>query len=262
MICWPSASCGALRLLRWWLAEDRGFTPAIDVVIDERCHPRLQYFTTYMPRTTPRTVAGMPAWFAPACLLAVLALPGFARADIFAFTDSSGVTHFSNVPSDARYKLLISAPSETPGSIAPGKAINWLARSAQYDQAIAGAAKANTIQAALVRAVIVVESGFNPRAVSKRGAVGLMQLRPATARRYGVKDIYDPEQNIQAGTHYLSDLLIRFDSNLELALAAYNAGEEAVERYGRRIPPYAETLSYVPNVMRVYQRLMNHPRAS
>jgi soluble lytic murein transglycosylase-like protein len=201
----------------------------------------------------------MASWFAPVCFLAVVALPGLARADIFAFTDPNGITHFSNVPSDPRYKLLISAPSETA---ARGKPIDWLARSAKYDEAIAGAAKANTIQAALVRAVILVESGFNPRAVSKKGAVGLMQLQPATARRYGVKDIYDPEQNIRAGTHYLSDLLIRFDSNLELALAAYNAGEEAVERYGRRIPPYAETLSYVPNVMRVYQRLLSHPRAS
>jgi len=190
------------------------------------------------------------------CLLAVMVLPGFARADIFAFTDSNGVTHFSNVPSDSRFKLLIAASPNPAADVAPGKKVDWLARSAKYDQAIAGAAKANTIQAALVRAVIVVESGFNPRAVSKRGAVGLMQLQPATARRYGVKDIYDPEQNIRAGTHYLSDLLTRFDSNLELALAAYNAGEEAVERYGRHIPPYAETLAYVPSVMRVYQRLM------
>jgi soluble lytic murein transglycosylase-like protein len=198
----------------------------------------------------------MASRFAYLSLLAVMVLPGFARADIFAFTDSSGVTHFSNVPSDSRFKLLIAASPSPAADVAPGKKVDWLARSAKYDEAIAGAAKANTIQAALVRAVIVVESGFNPRAVSKRGAVGLMQLQPATARRYGVKDIYDPEQNIRAGTHYLSDLLTRFDSNLELALAAYNAGEEAVERYGRHIPPYAETLAYVPSVMRVYQRLM------
>jgi len=198
----------------------------------------------------------MASRFAYLCLLAVMVLPGYARADIFAFTDSNGVTHFSNVPSDSRFKLLIAASPDSAAAVAPGKGVDWLARSAKYDQAIAGAAKANTIQAALVRAVIVVESGFNPRAVSKRGAVGLMQLQPATARRYGVKDIYDPEQNIRAGTHYLSDLLTRFDSNLELALAAYNAGEEAVERYGRHIPPYAETLAYVPSVMRVYQRLM------
>jgi len=198
----------------------------------------------------------MASRFAYLCLLAVMVLPGFAHADIFAFTDSNGVTHFSNVPSDSRFKLMIAASPDPAASVVPGKKVDWLARSAKYDQAIAGAAKANTIQAALVRAVIVVESGFNPRAVSKRGAVGLMQLQPATARRYGVKDIYDPEQNIRAGTHYLSDLLTRFDSNLELALAAYNAGEEAVERYGRHIPPYAETLAYVPSVMRVYQRLM------
>jgi soluble lytic murein transglycosylase-like protein len=198
----------------------------------------------------------MASRFAYLCLLAVMVLPGFAHADIFAFTDSNGVTHFSNVPSDSRFKLMIAASPDPAASVAPGKKVDWLARSAKYDQAIAGAAKANTIQAALVRAVIVVESGFNPHAVSKRGAVGLMQLLPATARRYGVKDIYDPEQNIRAGTHYLSDLLTRFDSNLELALAAYNAGEEAVERYGRHIPPYAETLAYVPSVMRVYERLM------
>jgi soluble lytic murein transglycosylase-like protein len=204
----------------------------------------------------------MAPWIASLCLFAVMLLPGSARADIYAFTDSNGVTHFSNVPSDARFKLLIAAAREPSVIAAPGKAVDWLARSAKYDQAIAGAAKASTIQASLVRAVIVVESGFNPRAVSKRGAIGLMQLQPATARRYGVKDIYDPEQNIRAGTRYLRDLLTRFDSNLELALAAYNAGEEAVERYGRHIPPYAETLNYVPSVMRVYQRLMGLPHAS
>ena len=78
----------------------------------------------------------------------------------------------------------------------------------------------------------------------------------------GVKDIYDPEQNIRAGAHYLSDLLTRFDSNLELALAAYNAGEEAVERYGRHVPPFRETMSYVPSVMKVYQRLLDQAHAS
>jgi soluble lytic murein transglycosylase-like protein len=122
--------------------------------------------------------------------------------------------------------------------------------------------QANTIQAALVRAVIVVESGFNPRAVSKKGAVGLMKLQPATAKRYGVKNIYDPEQNIRAGAHYSSELLTRFDSNLELALAAYNAGDQAVERYGRHVPPFRETMSYVPSVMRVYQRLMDQAHAT
>lgn len=203
----------------------------------------------------------MAPWINSLIIVVTVAVPGFARADIFAFTDANGVTHLSNVPADTRFKLLIAAPPEPGAPRAQGQAVDWLARSEQYDQAISGAAKANTIQAELVRAVIVVESGFNPRAVSKRGAIGLMQLLPATAKRYGVKNSFDPDQNIRAGAHYLSDLLTRFDSNLELALAAYNAGEEAVERYGRRVPPYRETMSYVPSVMKVYQRLMEQAHA-
>jgi soluble lytic murein transglycosylase-like protein len=194
-------------------------------------------------------------------ILAVAAWPGLSQADVYSFTDANGVAHFSNVPSDSRFQLLITGPAEETVGAPKDHAIDWLARSAQYDGVIRGAAKAATIQAALVRAVIVVESGFNPRAVSKKGAIGLMQLAPATAKRYGVKNIYDPEQNVRAGAHYLSDLLARFDSNLELALAAYNAGEEAVERYGRRVPPFRETLAYVPSVMKVYQRLMDQAHA-
>jgi soluble lytic murein transglycosylase-like protein len=204
----------------------------------------------------------MSAW--PNLLLigAVVAAPGLARADVYSFTDANGVSHFSNVPSDSRYQLLISTSSEAAaGTAVKEHSIDWLARSAQYDGVIKGAAKDATIQAQLVRAVIVVESGFNPRAVSKRGAIGLMQLQPATAKRYGVKNIYDPGENVRAGAHYLSDLLARFDSNLELALAAYNAGEEAVERYGRHVPPYRETLAYVPSVMKVYHRLMDQAHA-
>src|ERR1700674_4302118 len=204
----------------------------------------------------------MTPWISSLIFMATVVVPGLAHADIFAFTDPNGVTHFSNVPADPRFKLLIASQPEAAADSVQRHPVDWLARSGQYDQAISGAAKANTIQAALVRAVIVVESGFNPRAVSKKGAIGLMQLQPATARRYGVKDIYDPEQNIRADTHYLSDLLARFDSNLELALAAYNAGEEAVERYGRHVPPYRETLAYVPSVMKVYHRLMDQAHAS
>jgi soluble lytic murein transglycosylase-like protein len=204
----------------------------------------------------------MPTWQLVFLIVAALAAPGLARANIYGFTDASGVTHFSNVPSDARYQLLISSdePTETPA--AKAHVVDWLARSSQYEGMIRGAALAATVHPALVRAVIVVESGFNPRAVSKKGAVGLMQLRPETARRYGVTDIYDPEQNVRAGARYLSDLIARFGSNLELALAAYNAGEEAVERYGRHIPPYRETLNYVPSVLRIYQKLKSQARAS
>jgi soluble lytic murein transglycosylase-like protein len=204
----------------------------------------------------------MSAWPNAILILAVVAAPSLARADIYSFTDANGVTHFSNVPSDSRYQLLIAAPTVAAADPSKKASIDWVARSAQYDGIIRSAAKDATIQAALVRAVIVVESGFNPRAVSKKGAIGLMQLQPATAKRYGVKNIYDPEQNVRAGAHYLSDLLTRFHSNLELALAAYNAGEEAVERYGRHVPPFRETLAYVPSVMRVYQRLMDQAHAS
>jgi soluble lytic murein transglycosylase-like protein len=205
----------------------------------------------------------MSAWSNWLLILALASAPRLAQADIYSFTDADGVTHFSNVPADSRYRLLIATPAEAQnGAEDKEHSIDWLARSAQYDGVITGAAKAATIQAQLVRAVIVVESGFNPRAVSKKGAIGLMQLRPATAKRYGVKNIYDPTENVRAGAHYLSDLLARFGSNLELALAAYNAGEDAVERYGRHVPPFRETLAYVPSVMKVYQRLMDQAHAS
>lgn len=203
----------------------------------------------------------MSAWTGLLLLLAGLA-PGLARADIYHFTDAGGTEHFSNVPADTRYTLLLATPDDAavPGPT-KGHAVNWLARSADYDGLIKGAAKDATIQAQLVRAVIVVESGFNPHAVSKKGAIGLMQLQPATARRYGVKNIYDPTENVRAGAHYLSDLLARYHSNLELALAAYNAGEQAVERYGRHVPPFRETMAYVPSVMKVYQKLMDQTHA-
>ena len=187
------------------------------------------------------------------------------RADIYAYTDTSGTTHFSNVPDDARYKLIIHTPVESAAAVPADarRAAAWLARSADYDAAIVRAAGAAKVQAELVRAVIVVESGFNPRAISRRGAVGLMQLLPATARRYGAFNAFDPEQNILAGAHYLAELIARYGSaKLDLVLAAYNAGENAVERYGNRVPPYKETRAYVPNVLRMYHALLAQTAAS
>jgi soluble lytic murein transglycosylase-like protein len=182
------------------------------------------------------------------------------RADIYAYTDRSGTTHFTDHPNDARYRLILRTPAETEAgshqTADAKRASMWLARSADYDAAIARAAGAAHIQPELVRAVIVVESGFNPRAISRRGAVGLMQLLPSTARRYGAFNAFDPEQNIFAGAYYLAALIARYGiDKLELVLAAYNAGEDAVERYGRRIPPYKETQAYVPNVLRMYHAL-------
>jgi soluble lytic murein transglycosylase-like protein len=132
---------------------------------------------------------------------------------------------------------------------------SWLARQrnrrSAYDQMIDRYADLYNVDPVLVRAVIQVESDFNPRCVSNKGARGLMQLIPETAHRYGVKDIFDPEDNIRGGVHYLADLLEMFGHDMERALAAYNAGEGAVTRYGG-IPPYQETSTYVQRALTVY----------
>lgn len=187
-------------------------------------------------------------------LLVAMPMAAPALADIFSFTDENGVTHFTNVPSDARFQVLLrSAPeySEAGARISPA----MLARSAEFDDIIDTAAELTAVEASLLRAVIVVESAFDPDAVSRRGARGLMQLMPATAKAYGAKDVSDPEQNVHAGARYLRDLIDRYENDLPLVLAAYNAGEAAVERHGRRIPPFAETRDYVPRVLRVYHSL-------
>lgn len=115
--------------------------------------------------------------------------------------------------------------------------------------------RAYGLESALVHAVIAVESSYNPKAVSKAGAAGLMQLMPDTARRYGVTDAFDPMQNLRGGANYLRDLLNLFGSDVSLAVAAFNAGEHAVMKHGNRIPPYRETLRYVPRVLDHYERL-------
>jgi len=120
---------------------------------------------------------------------------------------------------------------------------------------VAEAARRYGVDPLLVRAVIRVESAGDPRAVSRKGAAGLMQLMPATAARYGVADRFDPAQNVEAGTRHLRELLDFFNQDLVLALAAYNAGEDAVLRYGRTVPPYAETRRYVARVRAWMERL-------
>ena len=110
------------------------------------------------------------------------------------------------------------------------------------------------LHAGLLKAIIEVESGFNARARSPKGAIGLMQVMPATAARYGQFDLYSPEQNVDVGARYLRDLLRMFNGDVRLAVAAYNAGENAVIRHGRRVPPYQETIKYVPMVMERYNR--------
>ena len=188
-----------------------------------------------------------------------------ASGDIFAFTDGAGVTHYTNVPIDGRYRLVAAAPPEASvvaSPVAARREIDWAARAGTYNHMIDRAAKKSALQPALLRAVIAIESAFNPRAVSSAGAQGLMQLHPDTARRYGVGDSFDPEQNVGGGARYLSDLMHRYHNNLELVLAAYNAGEQAVDRFGRQIPPFRETQAYVPAVLRLYRQFLASPPRS
>lgn len=125
---------------------------------------------------------------------------------------------------------------------------------------IHSAARGAALDPVLVHALIFVESGYNPAARSPKGAVGLMQVLPETAARYGVNNpAHSPEANLRAGTRYLSDLMSQFDSRLDLVLAAYNAGEKAVLRHGQRIPPYRETQLYVPAVLAKYREWREQP---
>jgi soluble lytic murein transglycosylase-like protein len=183
-------------------------------------------------------------------LLGCLAAPPLACADIYTFTDAAGVTHYSNVPNDSRYERVISEPLPP----AAGGKSEWRARAATFLPLIEEAAGHAGVDAALLRAMVAVESAFDPSAISSKGAQGLMQLRPTTARRYGVSKPLDPRENLRGGASYIRDLLKRYGNDVELALAAYNAGEDAVDRHGRTIPPFPETRAYVPAVLKFYRR--------
>ncbi len=183
---------------------------------------------------------------------------GSVHADLYAYTDENGTLNITNVPStDSRYKLLRKESNgrtwgNALGALKSGKRRTY-SKPAGLDNIVQQAAQMHQVDAALVHAVIHAESGFNAHAVSPKGASGLMQLMPATARRYGVQDIFDPKQNVGAGVHYLKDLLKMFDNNPRLALAAYNAGENSVLRFGG-IPPYPETTQYVSKVLNLHTR--------
>jgi soluble lytic murein transglycosylase-like protein len=177
-----------------------------------------------------------------------------ARPQIYTYVDADGLRHYTDVPDNNRYRLLVLSPQDRTASGDRYDSM-LLARAGRYDSIIEKAAVSASVEPNLLRAVIVVESGFNSRAVSKRGAVGLMQLMPATATRFGVSNPYDPRQNVHAGARYLKFLIDRFGQDIRLALAAYNAGEDAVDRNGGQIPPFSETMAYVPRVMKIYRML-------
>jgi len=204
----------------------------------------------------------------PAALIAVglaTALVGLhdASADIYSYTDKDGVVHLSNSnKGKGKYKVYVKAPERRAKSGAASVAVmpsdKSVERYARYSEWIRQAATLYQIPEALVRAVIKCESDYDPRAVSPAGAIGLMQMIPETAMRMQVRDPYDPRENIFGGTRYLRVLANTFNGDLELTIAAYNAGEGAVARYGG-IPPYDETQKYVVNVVTYYRKYRANP---
>jgi len=174
-----------------------------------------------------------------------------SRADIYRYKDEDGVWHFSNIKSDRRYKLYIQNSKNSSQTVT---------RYIQdFDGIIKQASERFGIEACLIKAVIKAESDFNHRAVSGKGAQGLMQLMPDTADAFNVEDPFDPVSNIYGGTRYLRHLLERFNLDLGMALAAYNAGPEKVEEY-RGIPPFSETMNFVKKVITYYQQYLTEAK--
>jgi soluble lytic murein transglycosylase-like protein len=170
------------------------------------------------------------------------AMPDGTRADVYIYTDAHGVVTFTNVPNHPGYRRVIKENSATTGAATVNQS---------YEPLIRNASDRYNVDPDLVRAVIKAESDFNAGARSRKGAMGLMQLMPDTARLHQVADAYDPSENVEGGVRHLRMLLDRYQGDLELSLAAYNAGSAAVEKH-RGIPPYAETQEYVRRVLRFY----------
>lgn len=211
-----------------------------------------------------------------AALLA--AAPLAARADLYVLVEADGTTRFSSQPDDPRYVLFQKAPDgyrlkpapelagvrnpgdyrlRAPAARRPDPHDNPQLVGKPFHAQVSAAARAHEVDPALVHAVIAAESNYDPKAISVKGAIGLMQVMPDTGRRYGLreKELYAPGKNISVGVRYLADLITLFDGNLELAVASYNAGENTVIRFGNKVPPYPETRAYVPRVLRYYDTL-------
>ena len=216
---------------------------------------RVNYFRASIRRLVSGNVRQAATLLLAGIFLSPLFCSSLVSANIYSFKDDTGIVHFSNLPHlDKRYKLVYRIPvsmQSRPNAWSPNgpKAVDI----SKLVPIIDDAARLHGLDPKLIHAVIRAESGYNPGAMSPKGAVGLMQLIPSTAQRYGVNNIYDPTENIFGGARYLRDLLKMFNGDMELALAGYNAGENAVIRAGNRIPPYPETMAYVPKVMSFYK---------
>jgi soluble lytic murein transglycosylase-like protein len=188
--------------------------------------------------------------FGLSALVLTVGLVQPAEAQIYSWRDANGNLVLSNMqrPPDG-----VAVKSYTVPQAESVRATTYVSvdRTRSYDDLIVEHAQLNNVRPDLVRAVVQVESAYNPRATSPKGAMGLMQLMPATARQYGVRNPYNPVENVRAGVQYLRMLLDKYANNEELALAAYNAGPGAVDKYGETIPPYRETRDYVTKVNKI-----------
>ena len=220
-------------------------------------------------------------------LLLVFAMSA-AKADVYGYADADGAVYLTDTPTQVSnssqvdssqadtsqadtstpnqqaYELLAVSPVDSINIAVSVPAIEAIefdskavisAKGLLYKDEVKVAAQDNGLETALLHAVIMTESNYNARAISPKGARGLMQLMPFTAKRFGVNNAYDPGQNIQGGARYLSYLLKLFKNDFSLAVAAYNAGEDAVIKHGNKIPPYRETVNYVGKVMGIYKKL-------
>ncbi len=183
------------------------------------------------------------------CLL-LLSTPSWAG--IYRFVDERGVIHFTNCPRDPNFKLYIRESKEDVGEEIQTLSLVYTKDSNHYDPLISEYSKKYEVDFALIKAIIRAESGFNPFAISRKGAKGLMQLMPETAVRLNVSNAFNPKENIEGGVRYFKYLLSLFNNDLRLSLAAYNAGENLVSEL-RSIPPYRETVDYVRKVLNYYQ---------
>lgn len=200
-----------------------------------------------------RTLINLQAIMALVLLLA--AGDGMAGNSVYAYRASDGSWLFSDHALKNRQYQLVRKKDSARGAAARNQAPFYRGDPSTYDRLIRKMARTYDVDPALIKAVMHAESSFNPHATSRKGASGLMQLMPSTAQQYGAYDPYDPVQNIQAAVRYLSDLMERYDNDTTLVLAAYNAGENAVNRH-KGVPPYTETRSYVNKVLRFKQRYM------
>jgi soluble lytic murein transglycosylase-like protein len=187
-----------------------------------------------------------------AVFFCLLFLTTSSSAGIYRYVDENGVIHFTNCPRDPKFKLYIRESKEDVGNDNHSSSFSYIKDSNQYDSLISELSKKYQVDFALIKAMIRAESGFNPFAVSRKGAKGLMQLMPETALRMNVSNSFNPRENIEGGVRYFKYLLSLFNDDLRLSLAAYNAGENVVGEL-RSIPPYRETVDYVKRVLSYYQ---------